>query len=89
MSDWHSWKKYQTSKPVMVSCEFNSHWRQFYLLLEPFKTLSFVHFLQKCQILVIGEKYLITDRSCNLGSNKLMNKNCLGFTNTVGWTYSW
>ena len=27
-----------TSKPVMVSCEFNSNWRQFYFLLNPSKT---------------------------------------------------
>ena len=26
--------------PVMVSCEFNSHWRQYYVLLKPFKTLQ-------------------------------------------------
>ena len=29
--------KHQTSKPLMVSCEFNSHWRQLYFLLKPFK----------------------------------------------------
>ena len=26
------------SKPVIVSCELNSHWRQFHFLLKPFKT---------------------------------------------------
>ena len=30
--------KHQTSKPVMVSCEFNSHRRQLYFLLKLFKT---------------------------------------------------
>ena len=29
--------KHQTSKSVVVSCEFNSHWRQFYFSLQPFK----------------------------------------------------
>ena len=30
--------KHQTSKPVMVSCEYNSHLRQLIFLLKPFKT---------------------------------------------------
>ena len=28
--------KHQTSKPVMVRCEFNSHWRQPYFFAETF-----------------------------------------------------
>ena len=28
--------KHQTSKPVMLTCEFNSHWRQFYFFAESF-----------------------------------------------------
>ena len=30
--------KHQTSKPVLISCEFNSHWRQLQFLLKLFKT---------------------------------------------------
>ena len=32
----------------MISCEFNSHWRQLYFLLKLFKPLD-VNFVQKCQ----------------------------------------
>ena len=39
--------KYQTSKPVMVSCGFNSHSKQFIFCC----TLKlFVNIVQKCQI---------------------------------------
>ena len=30
--------KHQASKAVLISCEFNSHWRQFYSLLKAFET---------------------------------------------------
>ena len=46
--------KHQTSKLVMVCCEFNSHWRQLYFLLKLLKHLD-VNFVQKCQICVIYE----------------------------------
>ena len=46
--------RYQTSKSVMVSCEFNSHWRQFYFLLKLLRHLN-ANFVQKCQICVICE----------------------------------
>ena len=49
--------KYQFSEPVMVSCEFNSHCRQFYLLLKIFKTSRY-QILQKCQICVISDIFL-------------------------------
>ena len=44
MSDLHSWKKHQTSKPVMVSCVFNSHWRQFYFCWNLLKSLGCARF---------------------------------------------
>ena len=49
--------KHHTSKPVMVSCEFNSHWRQLYFLLKLLRhiNVNFVQKCQKCQICVIYE----------------------------------
>ena len=45
--------RHQTCEPVMVSCEFNYHWRQLYLLRH--LDANFVQTCQKCQICVIYE----------------------------------
>ena len=47
--------KHQTSKPVMISCEFNSHWRLYFCwnLSKPLDDI----FVQKCQIYVICENF--------------------------------
>ena len=51
--------RHQTSKPVMVCCEFNSHWGQLYFLRH--FDANFVQKCQKCQICVIYENL-----TCNL-----------------------
>ena len=50
--------KHRTSKPVMVSCEFNPYWSKLYFLLKRFKIdANFVQKCQKCQICVIYENF--------------------------------
>ena len=45
--------RHQICKPVIVSCEFNSQWRQLYFLRHLYA--NFVEKWQKCQIWVIYE----------------------------------
>ena len=47
-------EKHQTSKLLMVSCEFNSHWRQLYFLMKLLRHAD-AKFGQKCHICIIYE----------------------------------
>ena len=54
---------HQTSKPVLVSCEFNSHWRQLYfLLLQPLEILDLCY-LRKPRLHRITCNYMARNRS--------------------------
>ena len=75
--------KHQTSKPVMVSCEFNSHWRHFYFLLKPFKTpqclfcteMSNLCYLRKPRLKVICRQNQLNSRFCQFSSLETTKKN--------------
>ena len=66
----------------MVSCEFNSHWRQLYFLLKLFKTLN-ANFVQKCQICVIYENLDYLNHSTTFATREKFLGQLKGFTEPV------
>ena len=75
----HVWlaqfNKHHTSKLVMVSCKFNSRWRQFYFLLKPFK-------IPWCQFCVEMSDL------CYMQKRRISVKQAAGKSHKVAMTFS-